>query len=183
MDLNVIISGCRENNPKSQRQLYEYYKSVLFAICRRYISNEQEAEDIFVEGFNKIFQKIKQYEGTGSFEGWMKKIMVNEALQHLRNLKKMKFSDFNVVQLDTQDDFNIEADIEAREILDLLSELPPGYRTIFNLYIVEGYKHQEIADLLKISINTSKSQLIFAKKKMAELIKKKFNGTIKNYGT
>ena len=183
MDLNLLISGCRENDPKSQQQLYEQYKSVLFAICRRYIENEQEAEDVFVEGFTKIFQKIRQFEGNGSFEGWMKKIMVNEALQNLRERKKMKFSDFNIIQMDVQDDFDIESDIGAREILELMSELPHGYRTIFNLYVVEGYKHQEIADLLNISINTSKSQLIFAKKKMAELVKKKYSVTKTNYGT
>ena len=184
MDINTLIKKCTANDHRSQQMLYEQYKSVLFAICRRYIPNPQEAEDVFVEGFTKIFQKINQFEGNGSFEGWMKRIMVNEALQYLRNSKKMKFSDMNILNLDAADDFDIESDIEVREILALMDELPYGYRTIFNLYVVEGYKHQEIADLLKISINTSKSQLIFAKKKMAELIKKKLsNLDYKYYGT
>jgi RNA polymerase sigma factor (sigma-70 family) len=182
MDLDMLISKCKLRDPSSQKHLYERFKSVLFAICRRYINNVQEAEDVFVEGFTKIFHKIDQYEGAGSFEGWMKKIMVNEALMYLRSTK-IRFEDINVIQLESKDDFDIESDMAAREILLLMDQLPVGYRTVFNLYVVEGYKHQEIADLLGISINTSKSQLIFAKKKMAELVKKKYNLNIEKYGT
>lgn len=182
MDLNILISKCKMRDPLSQKHLYEQFKSVLFAICRRYINNVQEAEDVFVEGFTKIFQKIDQYEGIGSFEGWMKKIMVNEALMYLRS-SKIIFEDINVLHLESKDDFDVESDMAAKDILSLMDDLPLGYRTVFNLYVVEGYKHQEIADLLGISINTSKSQLIFAKKKMAELIKKKYNLTEVKYGT
>ncbi|HMP29302.1 MAG TPA: sigma-70 family RNA polymerase sigma factor [Saprospiraceae bacterium] len=183
MDLNTLISKCKTRDPLSQKHLYERYNSILFGICRRYIANTQEAEDVFVEGFTKIFQKIDQYEGNGSFEGWMKKIMVNEALMFIRS-NKIKFEDINIIQIEAKDDFHIESDLEVREILALMDEMPDGYRTIFNLYVVEDYKHQEIADLLGISINTSKSQLIFAKKKMAQLLKKKYNlnNSIK-YGT
>jgi RNA polymerase sigma-70 factor (ECF subfamily) len=182
MDLNLLISKCKAGDSKSQRQLYEQYKSLLFGICRRYFVNVQEAEDVFVEGFTKIFHKIDQFEGNGSFEGWMKKIMVNESLMHIR-ASKIRFEDINIFPLETKDDFDIESDMHAREILALMDEMPDGYRTIFNLYVVEGYKHQEIADLLGISINTSKSQLIFAKKKMAQLLKKKYNLNIVQYGT
>jgi RNA polymerase sigma-70 factor, ECF subfamily len=181
-DLTNIIEECKGQNPVAQRWLYEKYKSTLFAICRRYFINEADAEDVFVEGFSKIFEKVNQYHHEGSFEGWMKRIMVNEALMVLRN-RKMKFVDIDYHPLDISTNEDIESDLNAHQIMEVVNQLPDGYRTIFNLYVVEGYKHREIAELLNISINTSKSQLIFAKKKMQELLKKNLKFEFTQYGT
>ena len=119
----------------------------------------------------KIMTKISDYRGDGSFEGWMKRIMVNEALMHLRKHKNMSMMR-EIGDVQVADNDSIESQIYADEIVALLDQLPPGYRTVFNMYVIEGYKHREIAEELGISINTSKSQLILAKKRLRQLIKK-----------
>ncbi len=155
----LLIEGCRNKHPKSQRDLYEKFSGKLFAVCVRYIKEETEAEDVLVKGFMKIFDKIDQFQGEGSFEGWMRRIMVNESLQYIRQNKNVH------MQVDIEKacyEVNIEAiesQLAADDLLSLIGKLPIGYRTIFNLYAIEGYTHQEIADMLQISVNTSKSQL------------------------
>jgi len=132
-----------------------------------------EAEDALVEAFYKIFTKINRYSGGGSFEGWMKRILVNECLMKIRKSNNFRLH----VDIENAYDLGNEADVISKlsfdELISLMNELPKGYKTVFNLYVLEGYKHREIAELLDISINTSKSQLILAKKRMQELIKKK----------
>lgn len=153
-----------------QKQFYESYSPILFGVCRRYVKNQQDAEDVMVTGFFKIFTKINQYNGQGSFEGWMKRIMVNESLMFLRKHNMNLSFELNDNQIQT----NVlpDSDIRAKDIMSLLDYLPIGYRTIFNLYVIEGFKHQEIADKLGISVNTSKSQLIKARKKLQSFINK-----------
>ena len=128
-----------------------------------------------IESFYRIFNKIDQYNGKGSFEGWMKRIVINECLMYLRKNNNMKMH----VELEkahgVSESANILSNISFNEIVELLQQLPAGYRTIFNLYVIEGYKHREIAEELGISINTSKSQLILAKKRLKALYKKKHN--------
>lgn len=131
-----------------------------------------EAEDILVQGFFKIFKKIDQYQNKGSFEGWMKKIMINESLMFLRQRKNFHLS-LQQDEIDIPEQEEIQSNIQYDELLELLNQLPVGYRTVFNLNVIEGYKHREIAEKLGISINTSKSQLIQAKKKLQSIIKKK----------
>jgi len=146
---------------------------LFYSICLRYIKNSAEAEDLLVESFYKIFSKIDQYKGEGSFEGWMKRIVINEALMRIRKLSNLN------LHVDIEKAYHLKEDsvavssINYDEIINLMNELPTGYRTVFNLYVIEGYKHREIAEKLGISINTSKSQLILAKKKLAMLYKKK----------
>lgn len=123
-----------------------------------------------VTGFYKVFSQIESFSGTGSFEGWIRRIMVNEALMKLRKVQPIDFPGDEFQPVEKEDHFSIEADISAREIMNLLDELPPGYRTVFNLYVLEGFKHHEIAETLSISINTSKSQLILAKEKLRKLL-------------
>ncbi|RLD20562.1 MAG: RNA polymerase subunit sigma-70 [Bacteroidetes bacterium] len=166
-----LIQMCRERNPEAQRKLYELYAPVLYGIVRRYIKSSEDAEDVFVNGMCKVLMKIDTYRDEGSFEGWMKRILTNEALMLLRK-NKSKFMIREIGDLQIRDNSSIEEDIFAGEILALMDQLPTGYRTVFNMYVVEGYKHREIAELLGISINTSKSQLILAKKRMRELVKK-----------
>ncbi len=165
-----LIQGCKARSPKAQRALYDQYAPVLMGIGMRYLKHVENAEDVVVEAFYKIFTKIGQYTGEGNFEGWLKRIMVNESLMFLRKNKKFKVEQEweNVPEQGTI--VTVENEIAAGDILKLLDQLPDGYRTVFNLYVVEGYKHREIAELLGISINTSKSQLILAKKRMKMLV-------------
>ena len=166
-----LINGCKRQNSFAQRELYETYGPAILGVIRRYISKTDEAEDVFVESMFKIMTRIDSYRGDGSFEGWMKRIAVNEALMHLR--KSRNFSivrEYDTSQL--KDPYDVEAEIFAEELLQVLDQLPTGYRTVFNMYVIEGFKHREIAEELGISINTSKSQLILAKRKMQELLKK-----------
>lgn len=168
-----LIKGCKKNNPKIQRQLYEMYSGRMLAICRRYIKHTDEAEEIMVNGFLKIFEKIDQFRGEGSFEGWMKRIMVFEALNHLRK-QKMVFVEIETAQYNENIDYtNAQSQLEVQDLMNLLDELPAGYRTVFNLYAIEGYSHQEIGEMLQISESTSKSQLsrarVHLQKKVLEL--------------
>jgi RNA polymerase sigma-70 factor (ECF subfamily) len=165
-----LIEKCRRGKRAAQKELYNRYAPILMGLCRRYVRNEVDAEDIMIEGMYKIMTKIGQYKGKGSFEGWMKRIMVNEALMFLR--KKHNFTlNIEISNIDRPHAVTVEDELAAKDILKLLDLLPTGYRTVFNLYVLEGYKHREIADILGISINTSKSQLILAKKRLGELVK------------
>jgi RNA polymerase sigma factor (sigma-70 family) len=149
----------------AQKALYERYASKMLGVCRRYMNHQQEAEDAFINGFYKALTQIGGYEGKGSFEGWLRRIMVNECLMALR--KHLRFAETGAlsdVQLQSADD--PVAAIAATDIMALMAGLPEGYRTVLNLHAIEGYKHHEIADMLGISINTSKSQLLLAKQKL-----------------
>lgn len=165
-----LIKACKQQDRQAQRELYDRYSPLLFGICRRYVKVREDAEDVLLEAFFKIFSKIDQYTGQGSFEGWMRRITVNEALMFLRKTQLLQ-TDVELNNLDISNAITVEDRLAAKDILKLLDHLPSGYRTVFNLYVVEGYKHREIADMLDISINTSKSQLIMAKKRLQELIK------------
>ena len=166
-----LIKGCIKGESLAQRTLYEKYAPILFGTVRRYIRQAEDAEDVFVEGLCKIYAKMSTFRSDGSFEGWMRRIMVNESLMFLRKRHNFHLTR-EISEVHVADDFDIENVIFANEILALTDQLPDGYRTVFNMYVVEGYKHREIAEELGISINTSKSQLILAKKRMRELVKK-----------
>lgn len=165
-----LIAGCVQQRPSAQRALYERYAPVMMAICRRYLKRSEDAEDALVEGFCKVFKHLNQYSNNGSFEGWIRRIMVNECLMALRKKHALKNAYEIQEHFDLRTDENLNAELAAKDILKLLDQLPNGYRTVFNLYVVEGYKHREIAELLGVSINTSKSQLILAKKRMQQLL-------------
>ena len=172
-----LIQACKNGDQKAQKALYEKYAPRLFGLARRYVKDQYEAEDILVQGMFKILTMLNKFEGKGSFEGWMKRIIVNEALMHLRKNKNFRMMvEISKVQISTK--VTVEDELAKEEIMTVLNQLPIGYRTVFNLYVVEGYKHREIAEMLEISINTSKSQLILAKKRMREMIKKKQRNVI-----
>ena len=152
--------------------LYDRYSPKLFGLCKRYVKGREDAEDVLLEGFFKIFKHIQQYSGSGSFEGWMRRIVVNEALMFLRKGHNFK-ADVELNNIDIGSQISVEDELAAQDILDLLDLLPTGYRTVFNLYVLEGYKHREIAEILGISINTSKSQLILARKKLQGMIRQR----------
>lgn len=167
-----IIQLCKQQDPKAQKVLYDRYAPKMFGVCRRYVLNREDAEDILVEGMFRVFDNIHTYQGAGSFEGWIRRIIVNEALMFLRKKRLLTIgADASELQnLEISTPLSIEHELAAQDILKLLEQLPTGYRTIFNLYVIEGYKHIEIAEMLGISINTSKSQLILAKEKLKKMM-------------
>ena len=164
-----LIQGCLKQDRKAQQLLYDQLSPKMLAVCRRYIKSPDNAEDVMIEGFFKAFTRIEQFNDAGSFEGWIRRIMVNESLMFLRKQKPIDLA-YEPREGDASVTINVQDTLEAEDILNLLAKLPKGYRTIFNLYVIEGYKHREIAEQLNISINTSKSQLILAKKRMRELL-------------
>ena len=172
MEEKLLIQACLKNDRKAQQLLYDTYAPVIYALIRRYIRDEYTAEDILIESFVKIFGKLKQYQSKGSFEGWMKRIAVNESLMYLRknNVFHLTIESDNIVlPFETR----IEDELDFQLLLEALDLLPVGYRTVFNMYVLEGFKHKDIAKELGISINTSKSQLRLAKERLRKIIKKK----------
>ena len=177
-NLEHIINQCKSQDPDAQKVLYDLYKDTLYAVCLRYIKSSHDAEDVFIDAFYKIFTKIDHFKGEGSFEGWMRRIMVNESLMFLRKKTNLHLT-VELPDKEIADSQEEEDDMSFDDIMKVLDELPVGYRTIFNLYVFEDMKHREIAEMLGISINTSKSQLILAKKRLYEILKKKENLTFK----
>ncbi|HNE28964.1 MAG: sigma-70 family RNA polymerase sigma factor [Saprospiraceae bacterium] len=173
MNETELIERLKAQDRAAQKWLYDRYSPLMFSVCRRYLRSREDAEEALVSGFFKVFDQIEHFAAAGSFEGWIRKIVVNESLMKLRKNNLLVFPGDEVRAPEAADGFSIEAELSAREILELLDTLPAGYRTIFNLYVLEGFKHQEIADMLGISINTSKSQLILAKEKLRQLLKAK----------
>lgn len=154
-----IIAGCKEGAKEAQHKLYADYSAQFFGICLRYMKDQRDAEEVLTNGFMKIFNNISKYREEGSFEGWMKRILVNEALMYIRKNRQM-FVEVDIDETKDVEGFSwTQNDLETRELLKLIQSLPTGYRTIFNMYAVEGYSHKEIAKTLGISEATSKSQL------------------------
>lgn len=154
-----LIKGCIEDDPKSQRALYEMFSGKMFSLCLRYLKDEKDAEDVLISGFMKVFKCIKQYKGVGSLEGWIRTIMVIESLGFIRKHRHM-YLEVNIEETNQQDCMTAPEDtLAAEDLFNLIQELPTGYRTVFNLYAVEGYSHKEIAIKMGISVQTSKSQL------------------------
>ena len=174
MDEKQLIKACIINDSKAQRLLYEKYDARFFAVCKRYFTDIQQAEDALVKGFLKIFQNLENYSFEGSFEGWMRRIMINECLMELR---KNKIFHLNVDDYSSSISSNQEASqqIEEDDVMKLLDYLPEGCRLVFNLYVIEGYKHKEIAESLGITEGTSKSQLNLAKTKLKDMLSKNEN--------
>ena len=154
-----LIEGCRRNDQSAQKAIYDQMAGKMLSICRRYIKDRMQAEDILVTSFMKVFDRIGQFKNEGSFEGWVRKIVVNESLSCLRKNTIM----FMEVELAAADrEMNVESvshGLEAEDLFNLVAALPEGYRIVFNLYAIDGYSHKEIANRLGISENTSKSQL------------------------
>ena len=164
-----LIQACKEEDRRAQKMLYDRYSPVMFGVCKRYLKTREDAEDVLVEAFFKVLTNIHQYKGAGSFEGWIRRIVVNESLMFIRRRHNFSMT-VEINNIDAPAPAKAIGRLAEQEILRLLDQLPTGYRTVFNLYVVEGYKHREIGDMLGISINTSKSQLILARKRMQELL-------------
>lgn len=165
-----IIKGCLRREHTAQQQLFDQYSSKMYALCYRYVRHAMEAEDILVTAFTKVFERIGQFKGEGSFEGWIRRIMVNEALTYLRKSRAM-YLETELEQADRQPDYNKLSDhLEAEDLMNMIQELPAGYRLVFNMYAIDGYSHKEIAEQLGISENTSKSQLSRARVYLQKLL-------------
>jgi RNA polymerase sigma factor (sigma-70 family) len=170
-----LIEGCQRQNREAQHALYRTYSGKMYALCCRYVKDRIEAEDVLVTAFTKIFERISQYKGEGSFEGWIRRVMVNESLTYLRRNKNM-YLETDIGEAAYEPDYHkLENQLEAEDLLKIIESLPVGYRTVFNLYAIDGFTHQEIADQLGINENTSKSQLSRARallqKKLLEIEK------------
>jgi RNA polymerase sigma-70 factor (ECF subfamily) len=153
-----LIADCLAGKRKAQEVLYKRYSTKMLAICARYLPNHAEAEDAMINAFVRVFSQLECFRKEGSFEGWIRRIVVNEALAMLRKKNKMQLE--SVESADYHADYQIEEkQLEAEELLKIVQKLPTGYRTVFNLYAIEGYSHKEIAMMLDISESTSKSQL------------------------
>lgn len=164
-EIKGIIDGCVRGEKRSQDLLYKKFASLLYGICLRYAKNKMEAEDVLQEVFVKIYNNIASYHHDGSFEGWLRRIAVNTSITYYRkNLKHAFQEDIDDMVQHKNDPVHFE-DLEftQEELLLCINKLPTGYKTVFNLYVVEGFMHKEIADMLGIDVNTSKSQLSRAK--------------------
>ena len=172
-----LIQACKRQERKAQKLLFERYSPKMFGVCKRYVKHREDAEDVLIEGLYKVLSKINMYGGKGSFEGWIRRIIVNECLMFLRKKHNFRLT-VEISNIDIKTEVTIIDELAARDILVLLDKLPTGYRTVFNMYVIEGYKHREIADILGISINTSKSQLILAKKRLRDLVRAQGIGNV-----
>ncbi|QTV06808.1 RNA polymerase sigma factor [Faecalibacter bovis] len=166
----LLIERLKKNDKKAQRELYDLHAKKMLAVCRSYISDNFYAEDCMINGFCKIFNHIQKFENKGSFEGWIRRIMVNECLTFLRSNKTLIYlDDTRVTDYDGIDDELDELEFTFN-VEEVLQQLPEAYRLVFNLHILEDYSHQEIAEVLNISVSSSKTQLFRAKAKLKEII-------------
>ncbi|MFD0990599.1 RNA polymerase sigma factor [Mariniflexile jejuense] len=168
MSLEQLIENCKINDTKAQSELYKLFSSKLFSVCLKYSRNYAEAEDNLQDAFLTIFKKIEQYKNKGSFEGWLKRVTVNTVLQQYRNEKVFEIVNENII-----DDVELDVDDESLSIdylLKIIQELPDRYRLVFNLYVLDGYSHKDIADMLDINIGTSKSNLARARQILKQTI-------------
>ena len=153
-----LIQGCLKRDKSAQKHLYETYSSKMYGLCYRYIKDPMEAEDVLVTAFMKVFDKIDQFKSEGSFEGWIRKIVVNESLTHLRRNRSM-YLETELEQADREPDYDRLSDhLETEDLLNIIQELPAGYRIVFNMYAIDGYSHKEIAEQLGISVSGMKSR-------------------------
>lgn len=176
-ELEQIIKDCSKSKSKAQELLYRQFASKMLAVCLRYSNNLSEAEDTLQDGFIKVFQSIKSYKFKGSFEGWIRRVMVNTALEKFRKSKNMQVLDegweFDVI---SEDDEPIQsADIPLEILLKMIQQLPDRYQMVFSLYVLDGYTHNEIAEVMNISVGTSKSNLARGR----AILKQKVNDILK----
>lgn len=162
-----LIKRAGKNNRDAQRQLYEQHSPKMLSVCRQYVKDLQKAEELMLNGFLKVFTHLKDFRNDGSFEGWIRRIMVRECISYLRTLKKLEFGEEDMTVYGEATDV-LNSEMNAEHIQKMIDALPDGYKTVFVLYAIEGYKHHEISKMLKISEGTSKSQLFKARKMLQE---------------
>lgn len=164
-----LIKKATQNNREAQHVLFELHAPKMLSVCRYYVKDMQHAEEVMLNGFLKVFTNLKTFKHEGSFEGWIRRIMVREAISYLRQKKTIQFVDEEYQHIEIQDETTQQYDVA--QLQELIDNLPEGYKMVFVMYAIEGYKHAEIATLLNISIGTSKSQLFKARKMLQDNIK------------
>ncbi|WP_367772779.1 sigma-70 family RNA polymerase sigma factor [Flavobacterium sp. WC2421] len=167
MGLDQIINDCKKNYPKAQEQLYELFAKKFFGVCLKYSSNYADAQDNLQDGFLIIFRKIDQFSGKGSFEGWAKRIMINNALQKFKGIRYMEVINENIPDDEVEID---DENVPIEYLMKIIQELPDQYRLVFSLYVLDGYSHKEISEILKITTGTTKSNLSRARLILKEKI-------------
>lgn len=166
-----LIHGCIQGDRRMQKALYDKYAGKMYAVCLRYMGNADDAQDILQDGFIKVYKNLERFRGEGSFEGWVRRIFVNTAIEQIRKKK----NDLSLTEKEESIELKSVTAIEninEKDLMKVIRELSPGYRAVFNLYVVEGYSHKEIGELLGISEGTSKSQLARARMILQEKIKR-----------
>lgn len=179
--LKAIVEGCVRDERKCQKMIFEMYYGKMMSTCLRYITDRDEAQDVLQDGFIKVFNSISKFDFNGSFEGWVRRIIVNTAIDHIRKKKKNIFqvTDHEFImnnyteEADEKENESIYANLKKDEIVDAIKQLSPAYRTVFSMYVIDGYSHQQIADLLNINIGTSKSNLAKARMNLQKVLKEK----------
>lgn len=171
-----LVSGILRGSPAHQLALYKQYSVPMFRVLLRFSRDKSEAEDMLQDGFVRVFRDIAQYRGEGALGGWIRRIMVNTALSHLRKQKDFvkDVPDFAPYEAKFHTDEDFASQLDAQTLMGYLQKLPPGYRAVFNLYAVDGYSHEEIAEQLNITVGTSKSQLFKAREYIKKIIDKSF---------
>jgi RNA polymerase sigma-70 factor (ECF subfamily) len=174
-DLNQIVKDCQNNKRKAQQQIYKMYAAKMLGVCMRYCKNRTEAEDCLQESFIKVFSKIHLFGFKGSFEGWVRRIVVNTVIVYLRKRQpEFLVDEFPLIQEEEQE---VYVPIVTHDVLlQMIQELPPKYRLVFNMYAIEGYSHKEIAEEMNISVGTSKSNLSRARQWLKQKIEERVNG-------
>lgn len=167
MGLDQIINDCKKNNSKAQEQLYQLFSKKFFGVCLKYSSNYADAQDNLQDGFLIIFRKINQFSGKGSFEGWAKRVMINNALQKFKGVRYLELTNENIAEDDVEID---DENVPIEYLMQIIQELPDQYRLVFSLYVLDGYSHKEIAETLKITTGTTKSNLSRARLILKEKI-------------
>jgi RNA polymerase sigma-70 factor (ECF subfamily) len=174
MTEEVILEGCLRNNPIAQRELYNQYSPKMLAVCYRYAHNREDAEDMLQEGIIKVFLQLRTFENRGSFEGWIRKIIVHTCINFLKKNKKFneRVDLIHASSIQIREE-SVPAVVQVKQIVESIRSLPIGYRTVLNLFAIEGYSHREISQLLDIEESTSRSQFTRAKSMLEELLIKK----------
>jgi len=171
--LNDIINGCLKGDRICQEQLYTMFSTRMFGLCLQYADNQDDAADILQEGFIKVFRKLGQFGGKGSFEGWIRRIMINTALERYRSQVRLYPLTDNMVKKDDIVQEEVFEKLSASDLIRLVQDLPPRYRMVFNLYAIEGYSHKEIGEMMGITVGTSKSNLSRARDILQQKVKKR----------
>lgn len=171
MDDQLLIDGCLRGNLRAQHKMYEKYAPMMMSVCLRYVKDKETARDLMHDGFIRLFTKLNTYSGSGAFAGWVRKIFVNTALEYLRRNDALKFStDIEDAVYLQNADVSVFDQLSANELLECIAELPSGFRTVFNMYAIEGYSHAEIAERLNINEGTSRSQYARARQMLQKKI-------------
>lgn len=166
-----LVKACISGNASAQKEFYDLFAKKMMGVCLRYTNNYEEAQDVLQDGFIKVFNKLSKFVNKGSLEGWVRRIMVNTALDHYRKNKKFKKDvEIDAVSFKLEKQEYIVESINAQDLLKIIQTIPEGYRVVFNLFAIEGYSHKEIAEQLGVTESTSKSQFSRAKKMLRKIL-------------